>query len=111
MSEAKEKDRILAQIKAFKPHNEIEGLNKHIDELVKDGYVSGSFATDGSIIVVRITPKGKRFLENGGYVAARRKSIFPPTWHKALRKDLWSLILAILAAVIATYLSKRLGWM
>lgn len=110
MSEAKEKDRILAQIKAFKPHNEIEGLNKHIDELVKDGYVSGSFATDGSIIVVRITPKGKRFLDNGGYAAARRKSKFP-AWHKALRKDLWGLILAILAAVIATYLSKRLGWM
>lgn len=81
MSEAKEKDRILAQIKAFKPHNEIEGLNKHIDELV-----------------------------NGGYAAVRRKSKFP-AWHKALRKDLWGLILAILAAVIATYLSKRLGWM
>lgn len=111
MSEAKEKDRILEQIKAFKPHNEIEGLNKHIDELVKDGYVSGSFATDGSIIVVRITPKGKRFLDNGGYAAVRRKSKFPATWHKALWKDLWGLILAILAAVIATYLSKRLGWM
>ncbi len=111
MSEAKEKDRILAQIKAFKPHGEIEGLNKHIDELVKDGYVSGSFATDGSVIVIRITPKGKRFLDNGGYAAVRRKYKSHATWHKALRKDLWGLILAILAAVIATYLSKRLGWM
>lgn len=67
MSEAKEKDRILAQIKARKHHGEIVGLNKHIDVLVKNGYVSGSFATDGSIITIRITPQGERFLENGGY--------------------------------------------
>ena len=72
MNEAKEKDRILAQIKAFKPHGEIVGLNKHIDELVKDGYVSGSFATDGSIITIRITPKGERFLENDGYTALNK---------------------------------------
>lgn len=110
MSEAKEKDRILAQIKAFKPHGEIVGLNKHIDELVEDGYVSGSFATDGSIIVVRITPKGKRFLDNGGYAAMRRKSKFPATWHKALRKELWVLIWAVIAGLIIAYLSKILGW-
>lgn len=77
MSEAKEKDRILAQIKARKHHSKIVGLNKHIDELVKDGYASGSSATDGSIITIRITPQGERFLENGGYTAldkADRKS-------------------------------------
>lgn len=110
MSEAKEKDRILAQIKAFKPHGEIVGLNKHIDELVKDGYVSGSFATDGSIIVVRITPKGKRFLENGGYTAARRKSKSHAASLKPLRKELWVLIWAVIAGLIIAYLSKRLGW-
>lgn len=110
MSEAKEKDRILAQIKAFKPHGEIVGLNKHIDELVEDGYVSGSFATDGSIIVVRITPKGKRFLENGGYTAMSRKSKSPATWHKSLRKELWVLVWAVIAGLIIAYLSKRLGW-
>ncbi len=110
MTEAKEKDRVLAQIKARKPHSEIAGLNKHLDELVKDGYVSGSFATDGSIIVVRITPKGKRFLDNGGYAAMRRKSKFPATWHKALRKELWVLIWAVIAGLIIAYLSKRLGW-
>lgn len=69
MSVAKEKDRILAQIKAYKHHSEIVGLNKHIDEFVKDGYASGSFATDGSVITIRITPQGERFLENGGYTA------------------------------------------
>lgn len=110
MTEAKEKDRILAQIKAFKPHGEIVGLNKHIDELVKDGYVSGGFATDGSVIVIRITPQGKRFLENGGYSAMGRKLKAPSARLRVIRKDLWGLILAILAAVIATYLSKRLGW-
>lgn len=110
MTEAKEKDRILAQIKAKMPHGEIAGLEKHLDELVKDGYVSGSFATDGSIIVVRITPKGKRFLDNGGYAAMRRKSKFPATWHKALRKELWVLIWAVIAGLIIAYLSKILGW-
>lgn len=110
MTEAKEKDRILAQIKARKPHSEIAGLNKHLDELVKDGYVSGSFATDGSIIVVRITPKGKRFLENGGYTAARRKSKSFPASLKPLRKELWVLIWAVIAGLIIAYLSKRLGW-
>lgn len=84
MSEAKEKDRILAQIEARKHHSEIVGLNKHLDELVRDGYVSGSFATDGSIIVVRITHKGKRFLDNGGYTAldkaARKSKLSAKAW-------------------------------
>lgn len=84
MSEAKEKDRILAQIKAFKPHGEIVGMEKHIDELVEDGYVSGSFATDGSIITIRITPQGERFLENGGYTAldkaARKSKLSAKAW-------------------------------
>ena len=110
MSEAKEKDSILAQIKAFKPHGEIAGLEKHLDALIKDRYVSGSFATDGSIIVVRITPKGKRFLENGGYTAARRKSKSFSASLKPLRKELWVLIWAVIAGLIIAYLSKRLGW-
>lgn len=110
MSEAKEKDRILAEIKARKHHSEIVGLSKHIDVLVEDGYVSGSFATDGSIIVVRITPKGKRFLENGGYTAARRKSKSFSASLKPLRKELWVLIWAVIAGLIIAYLSKRLGW-
>lgn len=84
MSEAKEKDRILAQIKARKHHSELVGLNKHIDELVKDGYISGSFATDGSIITIHITPQGERFLENGGYTAldkaARKSKLSAKAW-------------------------------
>lgn len=81
MSEAKEKDRILAQIKARKHHSEIVGLNKHIDEFVKDGYVSGSFATDGSIISIRITPQGERFVENGGYLRLYRNRVKQKLWY------------------------------
>lgn len=84
MTEAKEKDRILAQIKAFRPHGEIAGLEKHLDELAKDGYVSVSFATDGSIITIRITPQGERFLDNGGYTARyradRKSKLSAKTW-------------------------------
>ena len=81
MSEAKEKDRILAQIKARMPHGEIAGLNKHLDELVKDGCVSGSFATDGSIITIRTTPQGERFLDNGGYLKLCRKKLKQKLWY------------------------------
>ncbi len=95
MNEAKEKDCILAQIKARKRHSEIVGLNKHIDELVKDGYDSGSFATDGSIITIHITPQGERFVQNGGYTAR----------HKADRKSklsakVWAAIGAVGGSVL-----------
>jgi|GEM_PF-4760867 hypothetical protein len=84
MSEAKEKDRLLAEIKALKHHSEIVGLSKHIDEFVKEGYVSGSFTTNGSIITIRITPQGERFLESGGYTAidkaARKSKLSAKAW-------------------------------
>lgn len=81
MTSPKEKDRILAEIKVRKPHGEIAGLNKHLDELVKDGYVSGSFATDGSIITIRITSQGERFLDNGGYLKLYRKKLKQKLWY------------------------------
>lgn len=102
MSEAKEKDRILEQIKAFKPHSEIVGLNKHIDEFVKDGYVSGSFATDGSIITLRITPRGERFLENGGYTRLSRAQTKRSAKRFALR---------IIENVAVALISGYAGWM
>lgn len=110
MSEAKEKDRILAQIKARKHHGEIVGLDKHIDELVEDGYVNVWRDEQGGFLSARITPKGKRFLENGGYTAMSRKSKSPAIWHKSLRKELWVLVWAVIAGLIIAYLSKRLGW-
>lgn len=77
MSEAKEKDRILAQIKAFKPHNEIEGLSKHLYDLERDGHISVWYDTEKNPITIRLTNKGKAFLDSGGYTTARRKSKSP----------------------------------
>lgn len=109
MSEAKEKDRILAQIKAFKPHNEIEGLNKHLYDLERDEYVSAVRDEQGDLIVVRLTPLGKNFLDNGGY-SKRIHSIKPKVKKSILwlRKEIWGLIMAILAAVIAALLIQKL---
>lgn len=76
MSEAKEKDRILAQIKAFKPHGEIEGLSKYLYDLERDECVSAVRDEQGDLIVVRLTPLGKNFLDNGGY-SKRIHSIKP----------------------------------
>lgn len=111
MTLSKEKDRILAEIKAFKPHNEIVGLSKHLCDLERAGHVKVWRNEQSRPITVRLKPQGDAFLESGGYSSVKLKSKFPATWHKTLRKDLWRLVLAILAAVIATYLSKRLGWM
>lgn len=110
MSEAKEKDRILAQIKAFKPHNEIEGLSKHLYDLEQDGYISVWYDTEKKPITIRLTNKGKAFLESGGYMAVKRKSKSPAAWHRTLRKELWILVWAVTAGLIIAYLSKRLGW-
>lgn len=107
MSEAKEKDRILAQIKAFKPHNEIEGLSEHIYELERDGYVSVVHDEQGGLIIVRLTQRGKSFLDNGGYSAKMR--LRPPN-AKSVGKGLWAFILTVISGLIIAYLSKRLGW-
>lgn len=110
MSEAKEKDRILAEIKAFKPHNEIEGLSKHLYDLERDGYVKVWRNEQNHLITVRLTPQGNAVLESGGYSAVRRKSKSPATLHKILRKELWVLVWAVIAGLIVAYLSKILGW-
>lgn len=101
MSEAKEKDRILAQIKARKHHSEIVGLNKHIDEFVKEDYVSGSFATDGSIIIIRLTPQGERFLENGGYTRLSKTQA---------KRSAKRLFLRIIENVAVALISGYAGW-
>ena len=112
MSEARVKDSILEQLKAFRPHNEIEGLSKYISNLERDGYVSAVRDEEGDLIVVRITSRGKTFLANGGYSAIRQRSkpskLF--TSLKTLRTDIWSLAVSIIAGLVIAYLSKRLGW-
>lgn len=96
MSEAKEKDRILAQIKTFKPHNEIEGLNKHIDELVKDGYVKVWRDEQSRPIDVKLTGDGKDFLDSGGYSALIKQKVKAT----ALKAVKWFLATVIGAALV-----------
>lgn len=69
MSEAKEKDRILTQIKAFKPLNEIEGLSRYLYDLEQAGFVVVKYNGEKAPIFIRITTNGKVFLESGGYTA------------------------------------------
>lgn len=106
MSEAKEKDRILAQIRAFTPHNEIEGLHRHIDALNADGYVSVVGDGEGGIIVARITPQGERFLDSGGYTArskAERKS--------RLSAKAWAAITFVLGIVLTELVHILAEWL
>lgn len=62
MSEAKEKDRILAQIKAFKKPYEITGLSKYLYDLERDGYVKVSRDAEKNPFLLRLTDSGKTFL-------------------------------------------------
>ncbi len=105
MSEAKEKDKILAQIKALVHHSEIDGISRHIDALKTDGYVSVAGDEQGGIIVARITPQGERFLENGGYASILRHKRMA-TVRKGLK---WALVTVIGAAltVLTTLLLSR----
>lgn len=110
MSEAKEKDRILEEIKAFKKPNEIAGLSKHLNDLERNGHVSVWRDEQGGLISVRITQSGKDFLDGGKCRKTTQKPKRLTARLRLFRRDLWGLILAIFAAVIATYLSKILGW-
>lgn len=88
MSEAKEKDLILAQIKAFKKPNEIAGLSKYLYDLEHDGYIRVWRNEQSRPITARITEQGATFLENGGYAAMRRKSKSPAARLRPMRKEL-----------------------
>ncbi len=106
MSEAKEKDRILAQIKAFKPHNEIEGLSKHLYDLEQNGYISVWYDTEKKPITIRLTNKGKAFLDSGGYTAR----------HKAERKSklsakAWAAITFVLGIVLTELVHILAEWL
>lgn len=70
MNNAREKDRILAEIKAYKPLNEIEGLGKHLPELERSELVKVWRNEQGNPISVRLTKHGECFNADGGYKAA-----------------------------------------
>lgn len=106
MSEAKEKDRILAEIRNGKPHYEIDGLASHVDALKANGYVSIVGDCDGGIIVARITPEGERFLDGGGYTArckAERKS--------KLSAKAWAAIIFALGIVLTELVHIFAEWL
>ena len=104
MSEAKEKDRILEQIKAFKPHNEIEGLNKHIYDLERDGYVTVWRDEQGKPISVRITQRGRNFLDSGGY------SKIEKTERRYYSRKLIFKVLSWIFGIIATVIGGWIIW-
>lgn len=110
MSKSKEKDYVLTQLAENLPPHQVVGMTKYADTLEADGNISILSSENGFIIRAFITDKGARFLENGGYTAAMRKSKYFSASLKPLRKELWVLIWAVIAGLIIAYLSKRLGW-
>lgn len=92
---AKAKDRILKKLQAFKPHGEIKGLEKYLSQLEAEGFVSVVRDTKGQLVLVRLTPKGKAFLESGGYVQRRKQKIVP--W---VLSHIWQIVSAVLIAVL-----------
>ena len=65
MNNNKEKDRILAEIKAFKKPCKIADLSKYLFDLERDGYVKVWRNEQSHPITVRLTPQGNAFLESG----------------------------------------------
>lgn len=107
MSEAKEKDRILAQIKAFKQPHEIAGLSKFLYDFEQEGHVKVRRDEQGVLISVRLTQSGTDFLDSGWY-SAKRWLIYPKV--KSVGKGVWAFALTVISGLIIAYLSKRLGW-
>ena len=91
---AYDKDRILAELKAHKPHNGIEDLAEVLPKLEAEGYVKVWSNEQRKPISVRLTDKGQAFVENGGYTAQRKQHIKA----KMQRSFLW--LLAILIAAL-----------
>lgn len=112
MSEAKEKDRILAEIKAFKPHNAIEGLSKYLFDLERDGYVKVWRNEQNHPITVRLTQQGNAFLESGGYSATAkrlRKAAIREALSSTTGRIVEGVIIAILVLIVGWWLKERYG--
>ena len=105
MNKAKIKDRILADIKGFKPLNEIEGLDKHLLELEREGYVKTRYNEQHKPIFLRITPQGEDFLKQGGYVAMEMKNK-----RGNLKRFLTSFTGRVVEAVLIAILTLVTSW-
>ncbi len=97
MSEAKEKDRILAEIKAFKQPNEIAGLSKFLYDLEGDGFIKVWRDEQNHPITLRLTEQGGRFLDSGGY-SAKRRVLHPKI--KSAGKGIWAFTLTVISGLI-----------
>ena len=60
---ARDKDRILAELKEYKSHHKIGGLKKLLPELETEGYVKVWKSEQHNPTMVRLTNKGNVFLE------------------------------------------------
>ena len=102
MSQPKDKDRILAQIKAFTPIAEIEGLSKHLHDLENDGYVKVERSSRLEPYLIRLTASGKSFLESGGYMARDKRNRT-----RNAKKTLLRIVEKVAIALISGYC----GWL
>ena len=96
MSEAKEKDQILAQIKALKHHGEIVGLERHLVSLKADNLLDVWYNEQRQPISIRLSDKGESFIKDGGYAAQRNRKIKAI----ALKFAKWFLVTVIGAALV-----------
>lgn len=81
MSEAKEKDYVLAQLANNLSPHEVSGMSKYADTLENDGNIKIVASENGFIIRALLTDKGARFLENGGYKRLYRKRLKQKFWY------------------------------
>lgn len=105
MNAAKDKDRILAEIKAYTPHEQIAGLDKYLPELERDGLVNVRYNEQHSPIFIRITPKGEDFLRRGGFVSMVAKNKIGK-----LKHFLTSFTGRIIEAIIIALLTLITSW-
>lgn len=89
---AKDKDRVLREIKEHKKPSDIKDLSKCLYDLEKDGFVKTVYTTDRQIVCINFLPQGERFLDSGGYSAIVRQR----------RKEDLRLIIAFVAGAVTT---------
>ncbi len=102
MSAAKDKDIILAEIKACKPPGEIEGLHNMLYSLECDGMVDVLYDSEHKPIRIRLTRNGEDLIAKGGYAKMRTKRA---------KSKICSSVARISEAVIIALLSGYFGWL
>ena len=102
---AHDKDCILANIKARKSHYEIERLAEILLELEAEGLVDVWWDTQHKPIDVKLSNKGKAFIDNGGY-----SKLYKNRQRQKIRKSILSPLGRIIEAVVIAVLVLIAGW-